>query len=94
VDLESRPRRRDGVLRQTAGETTVLLDSRTGYYFALDDVGSRIWDLADGERTIAAIAAELADEYAAAQDRIAADALALVHQLFEANLVAENAPGG
>jgi len=41
------------------GGRTVLLDLRSEQYFALDDVGTRIWALLDESRTVEAITGEL-----------------------------------
>ena len=65
----------------------VLLDSRTGRYYKLDDVGARIWSLCDGERNAADIAAQLSDEYDAPPDVIAADALELLRDLVSERLL-------
>ena len=41
----------------------VLLDIKSGQYYALDGVAGRIWQLCDGSRDIRQIAAGLLDEY-------------------------------
>src|SRR4051794_12333666 len=60
---ESRPLRRSDVLAQAAGETIILLTPESGEYYTLNEVGGRIWELADGSRSVAEIAAVLVDEY-------------------------------
>ena len=54
----SRPQRRDDILMQAAGDTVVLLTPDSGEYFNVE-VGGRIWELADGTRSIEEIAAVL-----------------------------------
>jgi hypothetical protein len=82
-----RPRRRDDVLAQTAGETVILLTPDSGEYFTLNDVGGRIWELADGTRTVTEIVAALVQEFDAAEVEIRADTEALLAELMEAKLV-------
>lgn len=85
---ESRPRRQEGVLAQTAGEATILLTPESGEYFSLDDVGGRIWELADGSRSAREIARVLHDEYDAPLETIEADTLELLAELAERQLLA------
>ena len=89
---ESRPRRRDDVLAQTAGDTMVLLTPDTGEYFTLNEVGGRIWQLSDGTRTVAEIAGLVGEEYEAPLEEIRADSLEILSELAEARLLADGAP--
>jgi hypothetical protein len=84
---DSRPRRRDEILAQTAGDTVILLVGRTGEYYTLNEVGGRIWELAGGERTVAEIARVLAAEYEAPEDVITGDALEILSELAREGLV-------
>ena len=78
---ESRPRRHEGVLAQSAGASTILLTPESGEYFSLDEVGSRIWQLADGSRSAREIAELLRVEYDAPLDEIEADTMELLSEL-------------
>jgi hypothetical protein len=89
MDAQSRPRRRDGVLAQTAGDTVLLLTGDTGEYFTLNDVGGRIWELADGTRTVTDIAAVICAEYEAPLDLIEADTLEVLDELAGEGLVSD-----
>jgi hypothetical protein len=84
---ESRPRRRDDVLAQTAGDTVVLLTPDTGAYYTLNEVGGRIWELSDGTRTVAEIARLMGEEYEAPVAEIQADALDILADLHEERLM-------
>jgi hypothetical protein len=86
---ESRPHRRDDILAQVAGDTVVLLTPDSGEYFTLNEVGGRIWELADGTRSVEEIAAVLIEEFEASLDEVRADALDLLEQLSEEGLVAD-----
>ncbi|HEV8471302.1 MAG TPA: PqqD family protein [Methylomirabilota bacterium] len=54
---------RDDVVFQDLEGEVVLLNLRSGVYFGLDPVGSRIWALIDGRRTAADIVGALTTEY-------------------------------
>ena len=65
----------------------MLLDLDGGTYFALNEVGARVWELSDGSRTVAEIATLLADEYDAPAAVIKADVLELLGELEVEQLV-------
>jgi hypothetical protein len=81
------PIRNDRVVARRADATVILLDPATGEYFTLDDVGGRIWELADGKRTVDEIAEALAAEYDAPLDQIRADVAELLDELAGSNLL-------
>ena len=89
---DSRPVRRDDVLAQAAGDTVILLTPDSGEYFTLNEVGGRIWELADGSRSVADIAGVLVEEYEAPLEDIQADALDILDELAEVQLVSDG-PG-
>lgn len=86
---ESRPVRRTDVLAQEAGETVILLTPHSGEYFTLNEVGGRIWELADGSRSVAEIASLLVEEYDAPLEEIQADALEVLGELAQERLVSD-----
>ena len=71
------------------GTRTVLLDSRSGHYYGLDEVGSRIWSLAQAGFAAATIAEKLAQEYDAPPDRLRQDVSAFIDELKESHLLEE-----
>ena len=73
---------------QSAADETMLLDLDGGTYFALNEVGARVWELCDGEHSVAGIAAVLADEYDAPVELIEQDVLELVTELEAERLIA------
>lgn len=83
------PERRSGVLAQQVqpGNTTVLLNPKSGEYYTLDTVGSRAWQLCDGKRTISEMAMMLSQEFDAPPDVIECDILELVKDLLDEGLV-------
>lgn len=93
MDADSRPQRRSDVLAQAAGDTVVLLTPDSGEYFTLNEVGARIWELADGSRSVAEIASALAEEYDAPLEDIRTDALEVLAELAEEQLITDGAAG-
>ena len=65
-----------------------VLHGETSELHALNDVGARIWDLADGSRSVAEIAETVEAEYEVEADRALADVLEFLAALAEKQLVA------
>ena len=85
------PRRGEHILKQEAAGTIVLLSLDGGQYYALDDSGACAWDLSDGTRTVAQIAAALSAEYDAPVATIESDLIDLFADLAKENLVTADA---
>ncbi len=90
IGLDSHPSRREGILTQRASDTQLLLDLGSGEYYALDDVGTRVWELCDGARRVADIVAVISQEYDAPAAVIQADVLELLDELAHEKLVVES----
>ena len=90
MSSRTRLQRRQNILKQEAAGTVVLLNMDDGRYFAMDEVGGRVWDLCDGSRTLSAITAILAEEYEAPAATIARDLAELINALTNEELVGEN----
>ena len=69
------------------GTRTVLLDSRSGRYYGLDEVGSRIWNLAEAGFAPSIIAEKLAQEYDAPAQELEHDVHAFIAQLKDSRLL-------
>ena len=76
----------DVVWRNLQGES-VLLDLKSGVYFGLDAVGTRIWTLLQAHRDLQAVLQELLCEYEVSEEKCASDLLDLVSALAEKGLV-------
>lgn len=84
---ESRFRRRDRVLVQSAAGKQILLNLDDGQYYALDEVSGRIWDLCDGSLTVGTIVEAICQDYDAPPEVIEADVLAFVGEMAAENLL-------
>ena len=87
IDLATRCMRRQDVLAQNASGTLVLLDPESGEYFSLNEVGTRVWELCDGTRTVGGIVGAVVEEYDAPADAIERDVLELLSELASDRLV-------
>lgn len=83
------------VHREIAGESILVpVRSRSAdleSIFTLNSVGSRIWALMDGERSLGEIRDLLAGEYDVPSQDLESDVLEFVEHLLEANVVREAA---
>ena len=87
IGPDTRFRQKEGLLSQRAADTRVLLDPADGNYFALDEVSGRIWDLCDGDRTVAQVVEALCAEYDAPRETVEADAMEFLGELLTDGLV-------
>jgi hypothetical protein len=76
----------DAVFRLLEDES-VLLNLRSGTYFGLDSVGTRIWQLLVEYGQLGLVLDELAREYSAGRDLLEHDLLNLGRQLCERELM-------
>jgi hypothetical protein len=90
ASLKARPKRKERILKQAAAGTSVLLKLDGGQYFALNEVGGRIWDLCDGRHTVSEIIAILSSEYDMPAETIEHDLGELLTNLANENLVDQN----
>ena len=87
ITLAHRAIRSDQVLSQDLDGEAVLLDLASEQYFGLNPVGTRIWDLLDGQTPLGAIQNVLCAEYDVDPTLIGKDLLALADALTRAGLV-------
>ena len=80
---------REGVVKQRASTSLVLLDIESGEYYTLNEVGDRVWELCDGSRSIGEVIGMISREYDASEDIITADVQELLEELVSANLLVE-----
>jgi hypothetical protein len=85
--LDERPRRADGVLYQEAHGQTVLLRVEDGGYFAIDEVGARIWELCDGQHDLQSVVDVLYAEFDAPEASVRGDVLEFVSDLRREHLL-------
>ncbi len=87
ISSESRPTKQQGVLTENASGTQLLLNLTNGQYFALNEVGSRVWELCDGQHSVAQIVEIIAEEYDAPRNVIETDVQELLGGLANERLL-------
>jgi len=81
LDQQTPPCQASGVVAQQAAGKWVLLDVKTGHYYALDEVAGRIWQLCDGKRSVQQIAEVVCEEYDTDGRAVGDDVAAFVSEL-------------
>ena len=77
------------VYRELAGDGGgVLLHLESGAYHGLNETGSLIWDLLDGERDFTALVADLREQLDEAPDDLSAETERFLADLRERDLIA------
>jgi len=87
LDQETVPRQATRVVAQQAAGKWVLLDVKTGEYYALDPVAGRIWQLCDGTRSVRQIAEVVCGEYDGAGPEVEDDVVAFVSEFVGESLL-------
>lgn len=68
----------------------LLVDLDGGELLSLEGTGRAVWELIDGQRSLAAITAALEREYDAPRDRLEQDVTVLIYELAAAKLVVQD----
>ena len=85
--VDDRPIRGASAVSREVQGALVVLDVHSGRYFALDEVGARVWSLCDGTRDVFEVASALATEYDAPAAVIERDVVELVEELRKESLI-------
>jgi hypothetical protein len=84
------PRRKEQIIAQKGADEVLLFDMDDGSYYALNEVGNRIWELCDGTHGMAEMVCVLAKEYNAPAEMIETDILEVLGDLRSKNLIVES----
>jgi hypothetical protein len=79
-------RGKDQVSADLKGEA-VILNLKTGKYYSLNPVGTRIWELIENPQTIQSLVDAIEDEYQVERERLEKDVFAVFTKLLNASLV-------
>ena len=89
MNLQSYPQRKEQVIAQKTSSDFLLFDINDGNYYSLNEVGCRIWELSDGNHSIAQLIETLVAEYDAPAETLAKDVLELLEKLRSGKLIVE-----
>lgn len=81
------PRANPSLLSRREGDSLVLFNEDSGEPYILNGTGGRIFELADGSRSIGEIAAMLAAEYDAPEGVLAEDCAEFINMLTRKGLL-------
>lgn len=87
LSINSYPLPETGVVSRLVGDEAVLVQPEQGKVKVLNEVGARIWTLADGSRTIQQIAELLSGEYQVDAAQAQSDTLEFIGELVERGLM-------
>lgn len=96
MSLQNYPRRKEQVISQKASSNLLLLNMSDGNYYSLNEIGSKIWELCDGNHSIAQLVDTLTAEYDVPAETLKGDILELLDNLRSEKLIVEavkNGPG-
>jgi Coenzyme PQQ synthesis protein D (PqqD) len=82
-------RRKEQVIAQENSGALVLFNMDDGQYYSLNEIGSRIWELCDGSRSVGQVVSSLGEEYDSPAEIIKSDALELLEELVLADLLVQ-----
>lgn len=81
------PRQNPETAARDIDDMTFVMDAETAELHSFNEVGGRIWELTDGVRTVADIAAAITAEYDVEPARAEADVIGFLDELLEKGLV-------
>jgi len=84
---ENFPRRGEQVIAQKASNDLLLFNIEDGNYYSLNEIGSRIWELCDGTRSVPELVEALAAEYEAPSEELEKDVTELLESLQSGKLI-------
>jgi hypothetical protein len=87
ISLISRVKLSEDVLLQELQGNAVLLDLKTGVFFGLDKVGTRMWTLMGETGSLAGVVETIVAEFDVTEDKCTEDVLSLVRRLEEQSLL-------
>jgi Coenzyme PQQ synthesis protein D (PqqD) len=87
--FESCPRRQKQIVVQKGSQDVLLFNMDDGSYYALNEVGNRIWELCDGTHRMVDMVGMLAKEFDAPAEIIETDVVEVLGDLRDKNLIIE-----
>lgn len=89
MNLQSIPQRKQQVISQEATSEFLLFNMNDGSYYSLNEMGWRIWELCDGNHSIARLIEIMTAEYEAPVETITTDIMELLGELHTCKLIVD-----
>ena len=87
MNRENCPKRGEQVIAQKASNDLLLFNIDDGNYYSLNEIGSRIWELCDGNHSVSQLVAVLAAEYDTTNEDLEKDVAELLETLQSGKLI-------
>lgn len=87
VTLDTKITISEDVYFQNVSSEAVILDTKSGLYFGLDPVGTRMWELLKEHAALQPAYRALLDEYDVTPEKLETDLLSLVNKFIEKGLM-------
>jgi len=87
ISKETTVVRSDDLLASTVENELVMISIEQGHYYALDDIGSLIWEILATPTTVAELCAQMQSRFAVAPAECEADVRAFLTELLEKGMV-------
>ena len=84
---EAKPARAQNTVYRMVDGEAVVVEPQNGLVNVINDVGSRIWELTDGRRSVTQIAAIIAGEYETTESTALKDTTEFFAEMLEKQLV-------
>lgn len=76
-----------GTVSRVIGQEAVVILPVQGEVKVLNEVGSRLWELVDGTRTVTDLVSQICDEYMVSYEQAEEDALDFIQRMVERKLL-------
>ena len=87
LDRTTVVRRSDDVNAAHVGEEMVMMRLESDYYYGMDDIGRRVWELLEAPMSATDLSEKLMKEYKVSQEECEADLLEFLTKLQEEGIV-------
>jgi coenzyme PQQ biosynthesis protein PqqD len=87
MNRECCPKRGEQVIAQKASNDLLLFNMNDGNYYSLNEIGGRVWELCDGNRSVSQVIAALAAEYDTSHEVVEKDVMELLEGLQSGKLI-------
>lgn len=87
ITTESYIKRNNEVFASEIDEEVVMMNLKTGKYYGMDAIGSRIWELIEEKIQVKKVIETLLEEYDVSEEQCRKDVLAFFDELNAQNLV-------
>jgi len=94
IKLDTVVKRSQGLVSNDMDGETVLLSVESGRYYGMDAVGTRIWDLIEQPRVVAALCDVLQEEFDVEREQCRRDVLSYLDELRAERLIEVESSGG